>query len=160
MRNHLAGKQDFAIRRGQGRDLEALLELESRVFTTDWLSRRSFRNFLASQAAELIVGERAGVLAGYALVLFRPRSRVANLYSIAVTPELAGQGLGRALLAAAEAAACARGSLSLRLEVQVENAPAIARYRKSGFRLLGRRAAYYDDGGDAFRFEKRLVPRR
>jgi [ribosomal protein S18]-alanine N-acetyltransferase len=91
-------------------------------------------------------------------VLFRPRSRVANLYSVAVMPELAGRGLGRTLIAAAEEAAAMRGAICLRLEVQVENAPAIARYRKSGFRLLGRRTAYYDNGGDAFRFEKRLVP--
>ena len=159
MRNRLAEKPDFALRRGQSRDLQALLELENQVFTTDWLSRRSFRNFLASPAAEVIVAERSGGLAGYALVLFRPRSRVANLYSIAVMPELAGQGLGRALLAAAEDTASARGSVSLRLEVQVENAPAIARYQKSGFRLLGRRSGYYDNGGDAFRFEKRLLPR-
>jgi ribosomal protein S18 acetylase RimI-like enzyme len=159
MRNRLAEKQKFALRRGRIGDLEPLLDLESRVFTTDWLSRRSFRNFLASPAAELIVAERAGALAGYVLVLFRPRARVANLYSVAVMPELAGRGLGRTLIAAAEEAAAMRGATSLRLEVQVENAPAIARYRKSGFRLLGRRAAYYDNGGDAFRFEKQLVPR-
>jgi [ribosomal protein S18]-alanine N-acetyltransferase len=159
MRNRLAEKPEFVLRTGGGRDLQALLDLESRVFTTDWLSRRSFRNFLASPAAELIVGEQAGVLAGYALVLFRPRSRIACLYSIAVAPDRAGQGLGRALLAAAEEAAASRGCVALRLEVQVENAPAIARYQKSGFRLLGRRSGYYDNGGDAFRFEKQLLPR-
>ena len=35
---------------------------------------------------------------------------------------------------------------------------AIARYRKSGYREFGRRRSYYDDGGDALRFEKRLAP--
>jgi [ribosomal protein S18]-alanine N-acetyltransferase len=81
---------------------------------------------------------------------------VARLYSIAVVPELAGRGLGLALLAAAEDAAAARGCTALRLEVHVANAPAIGRYQKSGFRLIGRRARYYEDGGDALRFEKRL----
>ena len=36
------------------------------------------------------------------------------------------------------------------------NQAAIARYRKSGYREFGRHAAYYEDGGDALRFEKRL----
>ncbi len=56
-------------------------------------------------------------------------SKVANLYSIAVVPELAGQGIGPALLAAAEEAASGRAADVLRLEVQVGNAAAIARYR-------------------------------
>ena len=38
------------------------------------------------------------------------------------------------------------------------NHAAISRYRKSGYREFGRRVGYYEDGGDALRFEKRLVP--
>ena len=38
------------------------------------------------------------------------------------------------------------------------NHAAISRYRKSGYREFGRHAAYYEDGGDALRFEKQLVP--
>jgi len=159
MRAEAAQAPEFAVRRGDSGDLDSLLALENRVFTTDWLSRRSFRRFLRSPAAALIIAERSARLAGYALVLFRPRTRVACLYSIAVAPEQAGRGIGPALLAAAEDAAARRGCNALRLEVQVENSPAIARYQKSGFRLLGRRLRYYDDGGDAFRFEKRLTPR-
>jgi hypothetical protein len=44
------------------------------------------------------------------------------------------------------------------LEVHETNAAAISRYRKSGYRQFGRHAGYYEDGGDALRFEKRLVP--
>ena len=60
------------------------------------------------------------------------------------------------LLAAAEAAALARGCRAIRLEVHVTNHAAIARYRKSGYREFGRLRRYYEDGGDALRFEKRL----
>jgi Peptidase_C39 like family/Acetyltransferase (GNAT) family len=62
------------------------------------------------------------------------------------------------LLAAAEAAAAARGCRAIRLEVHVRNHAAISRYRKSGYREFARIPRYYDDGGDALRFEKRLVP--
>src|SRR5262249_19153669 len=34
-----------------------------------------------------------------------------------------------------------------------------SRYRKSGYREFGRHKRYYEDGGDALRFEKRLVAR-
>ena len=84
---------------------------------------------------------------------------MARLYSIAVAPHLAGRGVGSMLLAAAEEAALARDCTSIRLEVHETNHAAISRYRKSGYREFGRHARYYDDGGDALRFEKRLVRR-
>jgi ribosomal protein S18 acetylase RimI-like enzyme len=60
-------------------------------------------------------------------------------------------------MAAAEAAALARGRRAMRLEVHDHNTRAIARYEKSGYRLFGRHRDYYDDHGDALRFEKPLV---
>ena len=44
----------------------------------------------------------------------------------------------------------------MRLEVHEHNTRAIGRYEKSGYRLFGRLHRYYDDGGDALRFEKPL----
>jgi ribosomal protein S18 acetylase RimI-like enzyme len=48
----------------------------------------------------------------------------------------------------------------MRLEVHVTNHAAISRYHKSGYQELGRVVEYYEDGGDALRFEKRLAPDR
>ena len=139
-------------------DLDALLAVEEAVFTTDILSRRSFRRFLATTGATLIVAEAAGKLAGYALVLFPPRSMFARLYSIAVAPHIGRRGIGPLLLAGAERAARRRGRRAMRLEVHEHNGRAIARYEKSGYRLFGRHRRYYDDRRDALRFEKPLVP--
>jgi ribosomal protein S18 acetylase RimI-like enzyme len=146
------------LRQAEEADLDALDALEHRVFATDHLSRRSLRHFLRSPAAAVIVAEHDGDLAGTAIVLFRPRSSVARLYSIAVAPHLGGRGVGPMLLAAAEAAAVERGCGAIRLEVHETNAAAISRYRKSGYRQFGRHARYYEDGGDALRFEKPLAP--
>jgi ribosomal protein S18 acetylase RimI-like enzyme len=140
-------------------DLDALIDLEHRVFVTDRLSRRSLRRFLQSKSAQVVVADDGGRLAGAAVVLFRPRSSVARLYSIAVAPHLAGRGVGSMLLTAAEEAALGRDCTSIRLEVHETNHIAISRYRKSGYREFGRHARYYDDGGDALRFEKQLVRR-
>jgi ribosomal protein S18 acetylase RimI-like enzyme len=146
------------IRKAEHADLSALLELEQRVFATDRLARRSLLRFLTSPTAEVLVADEQGCLSGVAIVLYRSRSALARLYSIAVVPERAGRGLGRGLLGAAEAAAAARHCRALRLEVHRSNHPAIARYRKSGYRELGCHRGYYEDGGDALRFEKRLTP--
>lgn len=145
------------IRPARRADLDALVELEQLVFAIDRLSRQSLRRLLASPTARVILAELDKRVAGAAVVLFRPRSTVARLYSIGVAPQLSGRGVAVALLMAVEAAAAASRCRCLRLEVHETNAAAIARYRKSGFREIGRQAAYYEDGGDALRFEKPLA---
>jgi ribosomal protein S18 acetylase RimI-like enzyme len=149
---------EVRVRKAERGDIDALIDLEHRVFATDRLSRRSLRRFLQSPTAEVIVAEHGDPLAGTAIVLFRPRSFIARLYSIAVAPQMSGRGVGPMLLAAAEAAAVARGCRAIRLEVHVRNHAAISRYRKSSYRDFARTRRYYDDGGDALRFEKRLLP--
>jgi ribosomal protein S18 acetylase RimI-like enzyme len=144
------------LRPGHLRDIEALVALENAVFTTDILSWRSFRHFLTSPKSSLIVAEENGKFAGYALVIYPARSKLARLYSIAVAPHITSRGIGPLLLAAAETAAARRRRRAMRLEVHEHNTRAIGRYEKSGYRLFGRLHRYYDDGGDALRFEKPL----
>ena len=141
-------------------DLDDLCELEQQVFANDRMSRRSLRHFLVAASAAVLVVEHDGGIGGCAVVLFRPNSLIARLYSIAVAPRSAGRGLGPALLAAAEGAALAKRRKTLRLEVHVRNHRAIARYRKAGYLQCGRLARYYPDRGDALRFEKELVRRK
>ena len=148
------------LRRGRLRDLDALIALEQAVFMMDVLSRRSFRRFLAARGASVIVAEETAALAGYVLILYPPRSKHARLYSIAVAPHIGRRGVGPLLLAAAETAARRYGRRTMRLEVHEHNGRAIARYEKSGYRLFGRHRHYYDDRGDALRFEKTLMEPR
>jgi len=149
---------DIRVRLAGAGDIGALVDLENEVFATDRLTRRGFQRFLGSPTAALMVAEQGGRLAGYALVLFRSNSSIARLYSVAVLPSLEGKGAGRALMTAAEETARKQGSTHLRLEVHEANARAIAHYRKSGYELFGHHLDYYDDHGNALRFEKRLVP--
>lgn len=132
-------------------DLPALLAMEAR-FPGDRLSARQFRHHLANPRARfrVAVGD-AGVL-GYHLVLLRRGSVRARLYSIAVDEAARGQGLGRRLLADAEAQACAAGREGLRLEVRQDNPAANALYLAAGYRRLAALPGYYDDGGDGWRY--------
>lgn len=143
-----------SIRQAEPRDIDALVAIENAVFSTDRISRRSFRQLIESDSAAALVAEADGTVAGYAVVLFRAGSGVARLYSIAVAPGVAG--IGRALLAAAEEAAFDRERLVLRLEVREDNGRANQLYERSGYRRIGREADYYEDGMAALRFEKTL----
>jgi ribosomal protein S18 acetylase RimI-like enzyme len=145
------------IRAGRPGDIDDLVALEQRTIATDRLSRRGFDRLFTSPHAELKVAACEGTPVGYAVVRFAPRARSARLFSLAVAPDMGGQGVAPKLIGAAEQAAIRRGRTVLRLEVHENNARAINCYEKSGFRRFGRYTGYYEDFGDALRFEKILA---
>ena len=145
-----------ALRAAALTDANALEALEMRAFTHERIARRSFVRFLTSPNASLIVAQGNDAICGYALVLFRARSQRARLYSIAIDAEHARRRIGACLLSAAEDAACARGSKAIGLEVSDGNAAARNLYEMFGYRLIEPLSAYYQDGSDAWRFQKLL----
>jgi ribosomal protein S18 acetylase RimI-like enzyme len=145
------------VRRAASSDLDDLVALEQRSFSSDRLSRAQYRRHLDSDSALVLVASaNHHLFLGSAVLFFRKRSAVARLYSLAARPEARGQGVGAALLEAAAMAARRRGSRALRLEVRTDNAAAIVLYERHGFRRIGRYARYYQDGTDAWRYEKAL----
>ena len=138
-------------------DLDALTALEQRCFDSDRLTRRSFRKWINRHHEGLIVAETdTHNLAGYALVLLQPGTRLARLYSIAVDPAHRGQKLGERLLDAAEEYAHQERRLYLRLEVREDNQGAITLYETRGYRQFGLTQNYYEDHENALRYQKRL----
>jgi ribosomal-protein-alanine N-acetyltransferase len=83
------------------------------------------------------------------MILVRVAADEAEILTLAVAPEARRAGLGRALLAAACAAARDAGAARLFLEVAATNQAARALYGAAGFLQIGRRRRYYADGGDA-----------
>jgi ribosomal-protein-alanine N-acetyltransferase len=82
-------------------------------------------------------------------VLARALAGEAEVLTLAVLPAARRRGLGRALLLGAMGAAAALGAADLYLEVAETNEAALALYRGAGGQMVGRRRAYYPDGGDA-----------
>ena len=150
------GAAGLVIRPAGLSDLGAIAGLENASFTSDRLTRRSIRALIVSPSAQLLVAERASAVVGYALVLVRRGSRLARLYSIAVAAGEAGRGTGRRLVEAAEREASDAGMRALRLEVRIDNKRAIALYDDLGYRGIGERPHYYEDGMTALRYEKSL----
>lgn len=144
------------VRCARASDLDSLVGIENAAFTSDRISRRSFRQLIEHPTSEILVAETDGRVVGYCIVLFRAGTAVARLYSIAVDPAAAGSGIGRDLLKAAEGAAFDKDRLILRLEAREDNGRAISIYERSGYRRIGREPDYYEDGAAAVRFEKVL----
>jgi ribosomal-protein-alanine N-acetyltransferase len=138
------------VRRAELSDLDDLVALEHATFDSDRVSRAQFRRHLDSDSARVLVASaNHRRFLGTAMVFFRKGSRVARLYSIASLPESRGKGVGTALIEAAETAARQRRCHALRLEVRTDNHNG---YHRFGPVVTG----FYEDGSDAFRYEKIL----
>ena len=101
---------------------------------------------------ERMLGERGIVADGLFLgratkpsgfVLSRIVLDEAEIITVAIAPEARGKGHARALLTHHLDALSSRGVARVHLEVEEGNGPAIALYRRAGFRETGRRAGYY-----------------
>lgn len=147
---------NLTIRPAQLRDLGGLVALENASFSTDKLSRRSFRHWLTTEHRALLVAEIDQRVAGYILIIYHPGTRLARIYSLAVSPQQRGNGIAKALMTAGEQAAEDDGRLYLRLEVSVDNLPAIKLYETLGFQKFGVYRDYYQDHKDALRYQKRI----
>jgi ribosomal protein S18 acetylase RimI-like enzyme len=144
------------VRKAAVHDLAALVALESAAFEYDRISRNQWRRHIASDSARVLVAGPRGRIDGAAVVFLRRHSRRARLYSLAVADAARGQGLAKALLAAAEDEARRRGCNALYLEVRIDNRAAIALYERQGYRRAGRLRGFYEDGADAWRYTRAL----
>ncbi|WP_438951353.1 peptidase C39 family protein [Porticoccus sp.] len=135
-------------------DLSALLRLENKCFTTDQLSRRSFRHWIQAENCTFIVVEYSDVIVGYSLIIFFRGTALARLYSIAIDPDYRGLGLARKLMMEGEKISKRAGRVFLRLEVSMDNPAAISLYESMGYQPFGIYRNYYEDNNDALRMQK------
>src|SRR5690554_2376528 len=136
-------------------DVDALYALEQQSFTSDQLSRRRLRHWIQASNGVLLLVEKDERILAYALALLHRGTRLARLYSIAVSSAARGMGLGRALLLRLEKDVADLGWLFMRLEVAINNEAAISLYHSLGYTVFGVYNDYYEDHQD--RSEERRV---
>jgi len=139
-------------------DLPQLNHIEQQAFSGDKISARQMKRFINSDIDHLIVADENGALAGYALILFHRGTRLARLYSVAVSSDFRGRNIGFELVTQCEKVAVDHGFITLRLEVRNDNTAAKNLYLKMGYKVLKTLVHYYDDLADGVRMHKRLDP--
>lgn len=148
----------FSLRRAVPSDAPALArlyaepEVQANLLQMPYPSEEALRAWLAEQqqkkgGAEIqLVAERAGelvALAGLDAVSSRVRRRHAMGLGIAVAHAAQGQGIGTALMQAlTDYADRWAHVLRIELHVYVDNTPAIALYKRFGFRVEGTLRGY------------------
>lgn len=124
-------------------DIDQVLEIEHRSFTTPW-SREAFYNELnMNKFAVYIVLEVDKKVVGYCGVWVVIDE--AHITNIAILPEYRGRKFGEALMQNLFDVAKTMGAKSMTLEVRVTNYVAQGLYRKFGFQKGGLRKNYYTD---------------
>jgi ribosomal-protein-alanine N-acetyltransferase len=123
----IAALHGVSFRRGWGEDEILRLLLERNVVTQ-----------------RMMVG---GKLIGF--IMSRLAAGEAEILSVAIAPTWRGRGLSRQLLDLHLRRLAGLGIRAVYLEVGDHNAPACRLYGRAGFREVGRRQGYYEDGATA-----------
>ena len=125
--------------------LHRLMEIERSSFANPW-SEADFYFLLADRDALCLGLLHCGELIGYALGYFAGGDF--HLANLAVDSAYRNRGWGRRLLGRMLRVAAEQGARCCALEVRSANRAARALYCKAGFRIVGRRVAYYSDPPD------------
>lgn len=148
------------IRKARLRDVPRLVEIENNSFTSQhcFLYQAShFRYIIKNANADLLVIGKANTsVYGYALLLYRKKSKRCRLYSIAIDTMHRKKGLGRKLFQGAERAAAERLCDTLHLEVRADNKRNQRIYQKWGCKKTTVYPQHYPDKVDAIRMDKKL----
>jgi ribosomal-protein-alanine N-acetyltransferase len=132
-------------------DLDKVLEIEALSFSRPW-TRQHFLDEMKSACGYPTVAVLPdGALAGY--LCLKQVLDEAEILDVAVDPALRGLRIGRRLVEGALDSSRKRGAEVVSLEVRVGNVEATALYQRLGFREIGRRKRYYDNGEDAILME-------
>jgi ribosomal-protein-alanine N-acetyltransferase len=147
---------DFFLRDIRLSDLDALYALDQMCFDSGIAySRAELRQILRSASGCAVLAEAAGGVAGFAAGYVSARG-AGHVVTLDVAPGFRRKGIGRALFSDLLARFERSGAQEIRLEVEVENKPAIAFYEAFGFRSGRRSADYYGLGRDAWEMKKKL----
>lgn len=140
-------------------DAPAIARLHAALFLDGW-SEGAVAAMLAVPPAVSVVAESDARLVGF--LLGRVVAGEAEVLSLGIDRAHQGRSLGQTVLARWLAMARAAGATEAVLEVATDNGPALAVYRRAGFRETGRRIGYYlragHDAADALTMSLTLPP--
>ncbi len=142
----------WQLRRATADDLDAIMAIETTVFTDDAWSVANMRAELTDRNGYYLVAfppENPELVEAYAGLRAPRRQPQADIQTVAVVETARRKGLGRVLMLRMIDEARQRGAEELFLEVRADNPGAQALYRSLGFEQIAQRPNYYGAGLDA-----------
>ena len=122
------------------RDASDIAALHGAAFRRGW-SDAEVEGLIAERNVLAHVARRGRTVAGF--IMSRSAADEAEILSVAVGRSWRGRGLARALLTAQLRRLAGAGTRTVFLEVDENNAAALALYRRLGYVEVGRRKGYY-----------------
>jgi [ribosomal protein S18]-alanine N-acetyltransferase len=149
-----------AIRKYRPADFETLWEIDQMCFQEGIsYTRQELAFYIGQERAFALVGELEGRILGF-VVADWDRQRQGHVVTIDVLAGARRSGLGSRLMAAAEKRLCALGCSTVFLETAVDNAAALAFYKRHGYSVVQTIPRYYLESIDALVLVKDLSPKR
>jgi [ribosomal protein S18]-alanine N-acetyltransferase len=139
----LLGRSEPAFAEARPGDAAAIAALHTASFQRGW-GEDEVHRLLIDRA---VVAHRAtvgGTMIGF--IVSRLAADEAEILSVAIAPARRGRGFGRPLLDLHLRRLAGVGARRLFLEVDRNNAPARALYKRAGFYEVGQRQGYYQGG--------------
>jgi ribosomal protein S18 acetylase RimI-like enzyme len=121
-------------------------------------SRRTMQRFAEAKKARVVIAERAGEIAGFAIAHVERVEGGCGGY--VVTLDIAGHerrlGLASTLMQQLEAEVRSAGCGAMALHVFEDNDAAIRFYERAGYERIQRAASFYGPGADGWVYRKML----
>jgi [ribosomal protein S18]-alanine N-acetyltransferase len=156
------GEVQFSLRDFRPQDFTTLWEIDQRCFAPGIAySQRELSSYIGRRGSFTIVAEQAGgpdgteSVAGF--IVAEASGKVGHIISIDVLPESRRSGLGSKLLLTAEDRLRSFACRTVVLETAVDNATALAFYKRQGYSVVKVYPRYYSNGIDAFVLGKSLA---
>lgn len=148
----------FRLRDFRPEDFDTLWKIDQQCFAPGIAySRFELKVYLRRRTSFSLIAELdSGSIAGF-IVAETGRRRAGHIITIDVLPGARRLGIGSKLLQAAEGRLWAAGSERVELETAVDNASAIAFYKRHGYFLVKTIPRYYSIGVDALVMGKDLA---
>lgn len=124
--------------------LSDLARIHALCFDQGW-SAGVFADLAVKPHHRIYVAEEDGAVVSF--IVLTVVAGEGEILTLATDPAHQGRGLAGELLTHVVAELRDEGALDMVLEVAVDNAPALALYRRFGFQRVGLRKAYYSRAG-------------
>ena len=145
------------VRSADSADFSTLLSIDRGSFPPGIAySSAELSYFMRRPGAQTLVAEIDGEIVGFILVDVSPRRKAANMVTLDISARHRRKGYATELFLKSERVLIELAIERYELQVDVENASAIAFYRKHGFEMERTLKRYYANGNDAYFMSKAL----